>query len=73
MGWTLCLVVAVLDGVRYRLEGEDCDGAEDLVARLCLSGVYDQLSVPNLCCLEEVARRVCQCVKAYESGSARES
>ena len=48
MGWTLCLVVAVLEGVRYRLEGEYCDGGEDMGVRgLWLSGVYDQLNVQN--------------------------
>ena len=40
-----------------------------LVRCLWLSGVYDQLNAPNLCCLEEVARRVCQLDEAYESGA----
>ena len=42
---------------------------QTLVRCLWLSGVYDQLNAPNLCCLEEVARRVCQLVEAYESGA----
>ena len=40
-----------------------------LVRGLWLSGVDDQLNAPNLCCLEEVARRVCLLVEAYESGA----
>ena len=36
---------------------------------LWLSGVYDQLNGPNLCCLEEITRRVCHLVEAYESGA----
>ena len=40
-----------------------------LVRGLWLSGVYDQLNARNLCCLEEVARRACQLVKACESGA----
>ena len=40
-----------------------------LVRCLRMSGVYDQLNGPNLFCLEEIARRVCQLVEAYESGA----
>ena len=36
---------------------------------LWLSNVYDQLNGPNLCCLEEITRRVCQLVEAHESGA----
>ena len=40
-----------------------------LVRCLWLSGVHDQLNGPNFCCLEEITRRVCQLVEAYESGA----
>ena len=39
-----------------------------MVRGLWLSGAYDQLNAPNLCCPEEVGRRACQLVKAYGSG-----
>ena len=42
---------------------------EALVRCLWLSGVYDQLNGPNLCCLEEITRRGCQLVEAHESGA----
>ena len=38
---------------------------------LWLSGAYDQLNGPNLSCLEEIKRRVCQLVEAYDSGAHR--
>ena len=44
-------------------------GAKTLVRGLWLSVVNDQLNFPNLCCLEEVARRKSQLVEAYESGA----
>ena len=40
-----------------------------LVRCLWLSGVYGRLNAPNLCCFEEIARRVCQLVETYESGA----
>ena len=40
-----------------------------LVRSLWLSGVYDQLNAPSCAALEELARRVCQLIEAYESGS----
>ena len=40
-----------------------------LVRCLLLSGGHDHLNAANLYCLEEVARRVCQLVEAYESGA----
>ena len=40
-----------------------------LVRGLWLSGVYDQLNAPNLCCLKDIAQRARQRVMAYESGA----
>ena len=40
-----------------------------LVRCLRLSGVYDHLNGPNLCCLEEITRRVCQLDEACERGA----
>ena len=40
-----------------------------LVRCLWLSGVYDQLKGPNLCCLEEITPRVCELVDAFGSGA----
>ena len=40
-----------------------------LVRCLLLSGGHDHLNAANLYCLEEVARRACQLVEAYESGA----
>ena len=62
-------VVAVLEGVGYRLEGKDCDRTEDFGARLVVVGRLRPTQRSNLCRLGEVARRPCRLVKAYESGA----
>ena len=63
------MVVAVLEGVDIGSKERTAIELKTLVRCLWLSGVHDQLNAPNLCCLEEAVRRVCQLVEANESGA----